>query len=59
MTDLNWFGWILVAIYVLSTLVSVGTVGQARKPLEPKGAVLVVIINGLMIAGLLFVGTQS
>jgi hypothetical protein len=59
MTDLNWFGWVLLGVWVLSTLTSVGTIGQPRKPLTPGTAVFVVVFNSLLICGLLFVGTQS
>lgn len=59
MIDLNWFGWVLVGMYVLSALLSVGTVGKPRTPTEPGAAVIIVVLNTLLVLGLLFVGTQQ
>lgn len=59
MTDLNWFGWVLITLYVASTLLTVSEVDKPRKPIEHGAAVFIVLLNGLLIAGLLFVGTQG
>ena len=51
---MNWFDYTLVAWWLFSTLVVIGAVGKPRKPVEPSTAVGVSIVNGLLVAGLLF-----
>ena len=54
---MNWFGWLLVAWWAVSALLTVGYIGKPRKPLVPSTAVVVILIYAALIVGLLAVGT--
>ncbi len=56
--EVNWFGWVLVAIIGLSTVASIAKVGKPRKPTTPGELVFIVIFNVLMIVGVVFVGVD-
>lgn len=44
-----------IALYVIGTLSTVANIGKPRKPIQPPTAVVTVVINGLVIAGLVYV----
>ena len=54
---MNWFGWLLVAWWAISALVTVVYIGKPRKPLEPSVAAIVVAVYAAEIVALLTVGT--
>lgn len=54
---MTWFGWILVSLTVLSTLVTVSQVGRYPTPITPGIAVAVVVTNAFIIWGAVTVGT--
>lgn len=56
---MTWFGWLMVAWVTIGTLFTVGTIGEPRFPLTNDVAVIVCIINGLIVAAILMVGTGS
>jgi hypothetical protein len=47
---MNIYAWILVGAFVLSTLVSIGTIGKPRDPITPGMAVGVTILNAVFVA---------
>ena len=55
---MNWFGWLLVAWWATSALLTVTYVGKQRKPLEPGVAAIAVLIYAALTVGLLTVGTK-
>ena len=56
---MTWFGWCLIAIVALSTLLSVAQIGKKREPLDPSTVVVIVIVNSLLILGTILVGTNA
>ncbi len=53
---MNWFFWTLAAWLAVGALGSVALVGKPRKPIDPGTAMLTVIVNGLLIAGVVIYG---
>lgn len=51
---MSWFDYILVALWLFSVLATVTSVGKPRKPIDGTTAAVIVAINILFIAGLLF-----
>ena len=47
---MNWQKWVLVVTYLLSTLLTIGTVGKKREAITPGVAVAATIANLLLIA---------
>ena len=56
---MTWFGWFLIGWLTVGGLLTVGSIGDYRKPVSPAMAVGSLIVGGLMAAGVLFVGTGS
>jgi hypothetical protein len=54
---MNWFGFVLVVIFMLNALVTIGTIGNHRDPITPSTAVVIVAVNSLLILGIVAVGT--
>lgn len=50
--------YVLVVMIALGTLLTVSQVGLERRPVTPGIASLVVLLNALYIAGLVYVGFQ-
>ena len=50
--------YVLVVLVALSALLTVSQVGLERRPVTPGTASLVVLVNALYIAGLVYVGFQ-
>lgn len=46
---MSWQKWTLIALYVVSALLTVATIGRPRKPLEAGTAVAVLIIDALLV----------
>jgi hypothetical protein len=53
----TWYGWLLVSLLGLKILIWAVSVGQERKPITSEDFMVSLIINGLLIAGALTVGT--
>jgi hypothetical protein len=51
---MNWMDWVLVGILVVGPLVTVGTIGDARKPITRNHAVFSVILNAILIIALMW-----
>jgi hypothetical protein len=49
---MNWFDWMLVALFAYSALLVVAQVGKPKKPTEPVTAAIVVAIDAALIVGL-------
>ena len=49
-----WFKWLLVALFALSIFLTVKDVGEPREPQSPLTAAFVVLIDGLLMAGILY-----
>ncbi len=56
---MTWFGWTLVAFFGLTSLLTINGVGEARKPTTPGIATATVVLAGLIVWGVLAVGTGS
>jgi hypothetical protein len=54
---MSWFGWTLIVLYTLSTVVNVLIIGQPRKPQTQGGAAAALLMNALIIIGIIYVGT--
>lgn len=54
---MTWFTWFLLSFWALNALATISLVGKKREPVTPAVAVGVVVVNGLLVAGLLTVGT--
>lgn len=59
MSSLTWFGWVLIGMYVFTSLRTVAMVGKYRKPIDPGEAVLTIILAGLIVLGILTVGVNA
>jgi hypothetical protein len=53
----SWFGWLLVILYTLGTVLTILEIGKPRKPTTEGHAALVLLINGLFVIGIIYVGT--
>lgn len=51
---MTWFDYFLVAFWLFGIGMTVTAVGKPRRPIESTTAAIVVMINLLFIAGLLF-----
>lgn len=51
---MSWFDYVLVAFWLFGAFVTITVVGKPRKPLDSTTAAIIVAINILFIAGLLF-----
>jgi hypothetical protein len=49
-----WFKWLLVGIFALDALITIGKVGKDREPISPVEAVGVTILDALLIIGIIF-----
>lgn len=56
---MTWFGWLLIALMLISTLATIGLIGQPRKPISNGAAIFATVLNGLLAMGILLVGTGS
>jgi hypothetical protein len=56
---MTWFGWLLIAWWFLTALLSVATIGKPRPP--PKGEIVAVslCIQVILVVGVLAVGTGN
>lgn len=54
---MTWFGWLIMSYFMLGSLLSVALIGQPREPLSPGTATFILVMNGLLILGILSVGT--
>jgi len=50
---MTWFDWVLVALFASSALVNVAIVDKPREPITPQAATFIVLVNGLVVAGIL------
>lgn len=53
---MNWFEWALIGWLAFGAIATVGMVGRPRDPITPASAAYSVIIAGLLIVGLLWIG---
>jgi hypothetical protein len=51
---MNWMDWVVVGLFALAALVTVGSIGDQRKPLTRAHALWSVVLNALFIVGLLW-----
>ena len=56
---MTWFGWFLILFTLLGIAVSIANVGKPRKPLDAGTAAWVFVVQGLLVVGILLVGTGS
>lgn len=54
---ITWYGWILIGLWGLNTIVSIAKIGDARKPISRSDALVSLITSGLYVWGLLAIGT--
>lgn len=45
--------WLIVGLLALGAVLSISSVGKPRKPLEPRIAATVAVVNALVIAAIL------
>lgn len=48
---MTWFAWTLVAWLAVGVAATIAVIGKPRKPVDPTTAVVTLIINGFLIAG--------
>ncbi len=46
---MTWLHWLLVGYFTLGIVVSIASVGKPRVPMTPGGAIIGLVINGLLI----------
>lgn len=54
---MTWFGWLYVSLQLFTILATIGLVGKGRRPITPNMALGTTVVSGLLIAGVLLVGT--
>lgn len=52
---MTWFDWLLLGFFSLSILATIAIIGQERKPVGRGMAIVLVIVDGLIIAGIVSV----
>jgi hypothetical protein len=50
---MTWFDYILLGLWILGALLTVGQIGKPRQPTTPSVGVIIVVLDLLLIAGLL------
>jgi hypothetical protein len=55
---MTWFGWVMVTWWVLSTLITIGSIDKARPRITSQTASIMVIGYALMIWATIVVGTH-
>jgi hypothetical protein len=53
----SWFGWVLMGVYVASTLVTISQIDKPNSRNTVNQAALVTLVNALIIIGIIYVGT--
>lgn len=53
---MTWILWVVVALLAFGTVVSITQVGKPREPVTPGVAATTVVIQGLIISAIIFVG---
>lgn len=56
---MTWFGYTLLAIYAVSTIINISWVGKPRQPLTAGTAAFLTVYTALIVWGILAVGTGS
>lgn len=51
---MHWFNWFLVVYFALNGLLSIIYIGKEKKPIEPSTACFVILLMGLLIAGVIY-----
>lgn len=52
---MNWILYAVASLMAFGALATISMVGKPRKPIQPVTAVITVVLNALMIAGLIYV----
>lgn len=53
---MDWILWLVVVLLVFSTVTSITQIGKPREPLTPGVAATTVVLQGLIISAIIFVG---
>lgn len=48
---MHWFKIVLIVAYAISIVGNILMIGDVRKPITPKNAAMIAIVNGLLIWG--------
>lgn len=48
-----WYIWTIIALTVISSLLTVATIGRPRQPMSAAAAIGVLVVNGLIIWGII------
>ena len=54
---MTWFGWWLIGLLVVRTLLTINAIGKLRTIVTPNEATAALLLNGALIIGILLVGT--
>lgn len=53
---MEWILWVVVAFLVVGTVTSITQIGKPREPLTPGVVATTVVLQGLIISAIIFVG---
>lgn len=56
---MTWFGWVLLAWWLVGVVLIVADVGKPRKPIRPATGAAAVVMFTLLAVGLVTVGTGT